>query len=392
MKVVAQAPDPGPALSSGAVVAVHERDAEAVAMTGHAVLGLPETGRVPPDLLARHADADRIVALLREGQDGLLREHLFHLDPPRVHLAAWPARLTRLSIDVAIAGARPALVDGVLTLPEGAQRLRDYLLSPRSRGLGSGWQALDRLMPLRPGTAVGILAFPKAGKSTFAAQLCCNLARAGRVAWHASWEETADEMMVRVAAHLLGKPRGEIRMEDADSLAALRLPLLISGAQELPADMAGFERLAKTAHRRFGLDLLIVDNLQYLCRQRDGSVEALGWASKRLRLLAAETNAVVAMILQPRKPDRGDDDPPTSQDARWTNDVLADVHTMVVLHRWMRKDAIHAGDPLEAEMLVRVERSRDSGGGDALLVLDAPTASLREASPDEYSKFVNKRF
>jgi hypothetical protein len=100
---------------------------------------------------------------------------------------------------------------------------------------------------------------------------------------------------------------------------------------------------------------------------------------------------VVVVVLQPRKPERGHDGPPSAHDSRWTNDVLADVHTMVVLHRWTCMDAVRDAGPLEAETLVRVERSRDTAGGDTLLVLDAPMAMFREGTAQEHEAFVRRR-
>ena len=361
---------------------------------GYSVLILPEPeqGRIDPWALERAAEAEEIVVLLPRGRADLVRCHIWHLGPDRVLVGQLPDPIGAASVREAIRSAQKLQVGGVLTPTEALDRLRLYLESPAVRGIPTGWAALDERITIRPGNMYGLLGFPKVGKTTFSLVLGLSVARTRRVVWYVSFEERVEELMLRVAAHLLGRPRSAITSADCSEVMRRMdgVPFLLSGSGELPCDLGVLERTTRQVGRRYGLDLVIVDNLHFVVRRAEGSVEAIGVASRTLRQLAAELGCAVIVVLQPRKPERGYDGPPSAHDARWTGDVLADAHGLILVHRWERSGVVRE-DPLEPYLLVQISRVRDSAGGDFVMVMDASRCTIREASQGEVQEFLELR-
>jgi hypothetical protein len=361
------------------------------AFRGCDVLPLPAQGRVPPEALSRIADAEVVLLSTRERWEHV-RHHLHTLHPPRVRVGRLPEGPLTADI-VASAASRAAPWKSVaLSLSEAAERTATWMSQPRWLSLSSGWRTLDAKLPLKRGELYAVLAYPKVGKTTFCTVVARNLASCGVVVWYASLEERVESLVLRVACSVHGKPRDQLQPGDVRALQGMGWPLLLSGIEELAAVDGGeaFARALRDTHRRYGVDVAVVDNLHYLVRSERDSVERLGCASKLLRSAAAELGVCVVAVLQPRKPPNGGDDPPSAFDARWTGDTVADAHATVVLHRYRSTDPLRDQE-LEPDMLVRVERSRETPGGDVLMVADWARCQIREATQDERLAFLQRR-
>ena len=355
------------------------------------VLPLPTQGRVSPEVLSRIADAE-IVLLVPRSRWEYVRAHLHVLHPPRVRVAWLPdGPLSSEAVTAAVARATPWR-SVALTLSEAAERAALWMTHPRWVPLSSGWPALDRKLQLKRGELYAVLAFPKVGKTSFCVAVALNLARCGTVVWYSSLEERAEALVTRVACATFGKPRVDLRPDDMRALQTKGWPLLLSGIEELASVDGGeaYGKALRDVHRKYGVDVVFCDNLHYLVRSERDSVERLGVASKLLRAAAAELGICVIAVLQPRKPANGQDEPPSAFDARWTGDVVADAHATVVLHRYRSSDPLRDRE-LEDDLLIRVERSRETAGGDVLMVLDAARCRVREATEDERQAFLRRR-
>ena len=378
-------------LQEGTVVAVHHDLSLAVAgiLGSDRVIALPPSGRVPVSVLERHASAVRVVALVRD--EGDVRDHARHLDLTRLYVAPFPVPLTRDSVSRAIAAAQPWVPRGVRTWEQAVCDLRDYLASPVSRGLRTGWEALDRLVSIRPGDLVGLLGYWKRGKTTFLVQLAHNFASRGLAVWILNFEEAGVQVALRLAAIELGKDRDSVTEDDCGELIVRRLPVAITGRGDAPTDLDQIEKLIRKTHRRLGLDLIIVDNLNYIVRSHDRQVESLGIASKLFREMSAKLQVATVVAVQARKPEHGRDGPPDPEDARYAGDFLADCDTKLVVHRWRRPGVLENGDLYEPYMLVRVGLARYGRAGDVLMVLDGARSVVREATREEVEEFARLR-
>ena len=133
--------------------------------------------------------------------------------------------------------------------------------------------------------------------------------------------------------------------------------------------------LLRQAIRRYGLRLLVFDNLHMLARSVDHRSEEVGLITKSFKLLAMEMEVPLILIAQPRKLEVGK--VMTPWDLKGSVDIFSDADQIVILHRAhlgaVRDEKAvaaaeeYSGENLDSKTLVRLAKARHRASKDALL-------------------------
>lgn len=187
------------------------------------------------------------------------------------------------------------------------QALADGDVQP---GLPTRIPGLDRMLGggLKPGKQVILAARPSVGKSSFAQQLCLNLARDGHACAILSQEMGNDELMDRAVANL-----GRVSLENlqtgrladgedarmAEALDGMRdIPLLLDDQSGLAlADISAKARLLKRQH---GVKVIVLDYLQ-LCtsaKAKDSRHHQIEELSRGIKHLAKQLEVTFISLSQ----------------------------------------------------------------------------------------------
>lgn len=175
-------------------------------------------------------------------------------------------------------------------------------------GVTSGLTSIDHLTwGLQPGRVYVLAGRPSMGKSTVAANLLANAARAGHRAYLQSLEESKEAVVSRIISRLSGVPNehlqkgkiepgqwGPIR-EAMDTIKSW--PLIIDDSTGLTS--AQILSLVRQEHQRNKVDLLVIDHIQEV-REYDVQNRHLGisLAASNFRGLAKSLKIPVVMLSQ----------------------------------------------------------------------------------------------
>jgi replicative DNA helicase len=176
---------------------------------------------------------------------------------------------------------------------------------------------------------------------------------------------------------------GEARRDLAD------WPLYL-GANPRATGRKEVRDLLAQAVRRYGLKLLVFDNLHMLTRSVEHRTEEVGVLTKTFKLFAIEHEIPVVLIAQPRKLGPHQVMPPW--DLKDSVDIYSDADQVVLLHRELTgalrdREAV-AGAQTEAEnlspiTLVRLAKARHRASRDSLLYFVGAEHRFREIEPGD---------
>jgi replicative DNA helicase len=118
---------------------------------------------------------------------------------------------------------------------------------------------------------------------------------------------------------------------------------------------------------------VVFDHLHFLCRSISNQVQEIGLAVQSFKFLAEEMEIPIILIAQPRKIQP--DSIMTAQDLKDSSAIFSDCDHLLILHRQRvggSKETLKGKQPphdqaYDPVTLVRVEASRYSPGGEALL-------------------------
>ena len=258
-------------------------------------------------------------------------------------------------------------VAGIMTFEDGLKRLQETA-QDHETGIKTGFIDVDRIIKsgFLPGELVVLSAPPKIGKSTFALQICTNNAMQDVPSLFFCLEMRPTKVAQKVVqCYTRQETTGEAELEAARR-AFQGKPLYLGYSHEKPT-LDGIMTTLKAAIRRYGLKLVVFDHLHFLCRSITNQTQEIGQAVQAFKFLAEELEIPVILIAQPRKTQP--DTIMTAMDLKDSASIFSDCDHLIILHRARRKGnggelATEAYDPV---CMVRVEASRYSSGGEALL-------------------------
>lgn len=323
---------------------------ESLGAEGEDVGGLPYLNSLTQCVVSvgnirRHAEIVAEKALLRGLVDASQRVRALALDDGGMTVAQRIDAAQEALQSVQVTGGRmkpTPIRDGVASLLDRIQARADGSESP---GISTGIPLLDRLLGggLKGGKQVIVAARPSVGKSSFAQQVCLNVAKAGYGAAFLSQEMTKDELTERAAAcmgridleHVIS---GELEDGEWSRLveAVERMRDLPLYFDEQPAltlhDIAAKARMLKRQH---DLKLLVVDYIQ-LCAagdkdSRHHQIEAL---SRGLKNLSKQLDLTIITLSQlNREVEKRTNGRPVLSDLKESGAIEEDADVVMLLSR-----------------------------------------------------------
>jgi hypothetical protein len=289
-------------------------------------------------------------------------------------------------------------IPSISTVAEALNRLE------MEKAIGT-WDDVDELTPWptvnrrvgrwRPGNLIVLSGPQGTGKTTWALNVATFWASKGIPALMYCLEMSVEELVQHVLCAHYERPEERIT---SDVIVQARQDLaewpLYLGANPRITGRDEVIELLNHAIRRYGLRLVIFDNLHILARSIDHRTEEIGVLTKGLKLLAMEAEVPILLIAQPRKLQPGQ--MMTPWDLKDSVDIFSDADQILLLHRELvgatrdgeaiaaaRQDPV---DNLSPETLVRVAKARHVAARDTLLYCIGAEHRFRELTSEELTE------
>lgn len=294
-----------------------------------------------------------------------------------------------------LAGAVQFDIPSVSTLAQALDRLEE------EKTLGP-WDRLEQVTPWptitkrvghwRPGNLIVLSGPQGTGKTTWALNVAMHWATRGYPALVYCLEMGIEELVQHLLCAHYRVTEDEVTpaviARAREELAAW--PLYFGVNPRLTGRKEVLDLLAQ-AVRRYGLRLVIFDNLHLLARSIEHRTEEIGLITKGFKLLAMELEIPLVLIAQPRKLAPGQ--VMTPWDLKDSVDIYSDADQVILLHRQLTGaardgNAVAAAMAGEAEnlspfTLVRLAKARHMASRDALLYCVGDQHRFREIEPGD---------
>lgn len=239
------------------------------------------------------------------------------------------------------------------------------------------WKPVNRVLgPLNDGYLFVLGGKPKAGKTSIAMDMMKHWAKKGHNAGIYSCEMRGERLHDKWLMSEPHRYKSKSGIDDIDELAfyrsCLRLPsnnlhmfnptiqsdLLIDGVIENSEAMV----------KRYGLKILVVDNLHYLCRGGDENA-MVSEATQKLKLLAERLDIMVVLIVHPRKTNTNKQLKP--EELKGSSSIIQDADVIWLQYRPfqnddMKEDEIKTGyakhDPMSFKTDISITGRFTEGG------------------------------
>lgn len=301
---------------------------------------------------------------------------------------------TREDIEVCLARMCRLDIPSVCSVPQALDRLEADKRHQATDSIAevTPWQTVNRrLKAWRPGNMILLGAPQGTGKTSWVLNVAAHWAASGCPAMVYCLEMHISELIQHVVCTHYRRTEEQI---DAEVIVRARRdlvqwPLYLGANPKITKPKDLFE-LLRQAIRRYGLRLLVFDNIHALARSTDHRSEEVSVLSKEFKALAMEMEIPIVVIAQPRKLVPGM--VMTPWDFKDTVDLYSDCDQMVILHRDMigkvkgREATIEADgeqDTMSPLTLVRLAKGRHAAQRDVTLYFEGEYHRFREATPME---------
>lgn len=285
--------------------------------------------------------------------------------------------------------AQPFDVDGVKGIPEVIKEIVEdiELRGTKRYELDTPWPSLTaKLGGANYGEMVGLIAEGKVGKTTMAMNwLSYYAVEHGLNGLLYCLEMTQKALVRKWVSHVTGTDDDKITKETVQK--ALQI------AESIPGELLfGFSRsdpkevmeTIRQAVRRYGVKVVVFDNLQFLVRSLDHATQETGNLSKQFHDLATELGILLILVVQPNRVREGEI--VSARNAMNSSAIEKDVDAMIALHRNRVakikqedfKGYLEADENFEPQLLCRVDLSRYAPGGVCTLWMDGAKSTVRE--------------
>lgn len=276
-------------------------------------------------------------------------------------------------------------VEGVITASEAMALARNTAEDPDA-GILTPWQGVNRFLPsgFLPGDLITLSAKVKVGKTSFALNEGFFAAERLQVPTLFWCLEMRPERLARKLAQM-------VRQVEDESLGILdfllshhrvkNVPFWFGEPQWSNLDVDVVVDSIRDAVRRYGVKLLVFDNLHFLVRSTRNQAQEVGKVSRAFKMLAEEMELAVMLISQPRKVQGKRNKIIGFEDIKDSSSVPADSDYVILLHR----DRVDVGgetasetdEVLSPETLVIFDAARFGSGGVTKLHFDGALSTFR---------------
>jgi hypothetical protein len=271
-----------------------------------------------------------------------------------------------------IEGAKAKPMQGVYNIQQSLQTTQNSQFIDHPDRLPMPWKSINDMVMILPGTVTTVYSTESGmGKSTWMLQASIHMAKAAKkIVLNYQAEMSPIQIDAIVASHVLKKDRLHLKPEDYKLAAKVlgddfkyyigRDTSLTTIGQVLDLIEKGLER--------FGAEVVILDNLHFLCRNEDDQVKAQANAMQRITNMTAKHNLYFFVVHQARKADQNRKRQITHvSDLDGSKAIQNDSTTIISIHRDEIKHSSDNTGMMEHEYSpiteIRLQKCRDKGEG-----------------------------
>lgn len=249
----------------------------------------------------------------------------------------------------------------------------------------------QKINGVRPGNLVILAARPSVGKTSFAANLAVNVAKAGTGVLFFSVEQGNKEIAERLLSSECGLPMHQLRggdfddqtrekvMDAANKLSQLNLQIEDSSGRTV-SQMAAVTRVQQ---RREPIGLIIVDYLQLVepDNRKEPREQQVATMSRHFKRMAKEAGVPVILLAQLNRAieqRQGTARKPRLSDLRESGAIEQDADMVWFLDR----PSVYDGEANPADAFLHIAKHRNGPTGDIRLNWEAETMQFRNATVD----------
>lgn len=257
--------------------------------------------------------------------------------------------------------------------------LRDMLIKGQHLGLPSGYAQLDQHMGgLRKGRLIVLSGLTNTGKSSFAVNMCLNLAEQKVPSFFLSLEMPPIDIAKKVLM-LKGKLTGTELKKVPDPSATLtrvdqalmafkgfstddRLPIfLYAGSGVVKFEI--LDQTAREAKDKYGVQVIFVDHLHYFAHNYNNLAAETSQAVRRIKQLAMELDITIVLLAHLNRGGRSKQRKgmyiPSLADLKETSTIEQDADQVIFVCRDSESD-----DRVEREKaIIKIAKNRDGAAG-----------------------------
>jgi hypothetical protein len=270
--------------------------------------------------------------------------------------------------------ARQFDVAGIISIKQGFEQLKAEANKTESTGLLTPWPSVNQRIKtgFRPGELVVVSAPPKIGKSTWALQVASFNALEDIPSLFFCLEMRPMMLVKKIIQCQTRKEDPNLGEIESARRTFTDKPLYLGYRYQRP-DPNGVIGTIREAVKRYGLKLVVFDHLHFLCRSLTNQTQEISLAVQDFKFLAEEMEIPVILIAQSRKIQPGSI--MTATDLKDSSSIFSDCDHLIILHRERlasKEEDVSEGMKTQEQSytpitLVRVEASRYSAGGEAIL-------------------------
>ena len=254
----------------------------------------------------------------------------------------------------------------------------------------SSVKSVDRMANIFPGAVVYVSASSTGtGKSQWTIQETLNSARKkGLTVVNYQTQMGPDEIGEIVTAHILAKPRDEIKKQDRiDASKRLRDVQYYVGHDPDLRTADGVLDLVEAAIRRLGAHIVVIDLFHDICHSAENEIREQTKAMRRFKLMMQKYGCIGFLIGQPRKVDQKRQGKALQiYDSKGSEVIVSEADVVYFLHREPVKNVTEeTQDKLSPECEIHRMKARNQGKGGAMVKLFflGKIATFREIIPIE---------
>lgn len=145
-------------------------------------------------------------------------------------------------------------------------------------------------------------------------------------------------------------------------------------------------KVFEVATRKYGIEFLVFDNLQFLSRSLTHTAQEISMISRQFKVMAMNFNIRIMVIVQPKR--ISEDEIMTSAHMKDSSAMEADADCVLICHRKSHAKDIYTVKADDETLLspivtLTVDRTRYAQGGFTRMFLDGAKSFIREATADE---------
>lgn len=307
---------------------------------------------------------------------------------------------TKAEFDALLTDTQEVELPNVVSMAEALNRLEMELFMAESgfSGIESQFPEINELIGggYWKGFLVTLSGAAGMGKTSFVLQELFWAATQRHPTYLLCLEMPIEMMTRKLIEHRFHKNKLTLNVDDIQGYRGDLEPVPIYLGSQVK-DVEDLEKTIRAAHRRYGIEMLAFDNINYFVRSREHQTQEIGVVSKLLKQLAVELNICIVCIAQPTKFD-ANERVMTQNDIKDSSSIQQDADVIMLLSRRRHASTVKTIGQTSGiignyypETLVRVDKARYAPGGETILYFHGDVSTYRSLTADEKLQLTDKK-